>query len=129
MTRLVLQAAAWLQTHLQAAQRKSQAIEVVVQQDPRFLNQLELAVRFGKLLVSTWQPNRLRPFSMAHCDSLRRSCKKSTAFSRCSTRCCARTSCGERPTVARRARAGERLTVPRACVCCAPAGRAEDALR
>jgi hypothetical protein len=24
---------------------------VVVQQDPRFLNQLELAVRFGKLLV------------------------------------------------------------------------------
>jgi dynein heavy chain 2 len=39
-------ASAWLKTHLQASN-----LESVMQQDPRFVTQLELAVRFGKTLV------------------------------------------------------------------------------
>lgn len=41
------QATNWLKTHLSAAG----PIEVLSQQDPRFMNQLELAIRFGKTLL------------------------------------------------------------------------------
>lgn len=42
------QATEWLKTNLEKSNAK---MEVVNQQDPRFNNTLELAVRFGKTLV------------------------------------------------------------------------------